>query len=321
MAVTLKIEDRERRNAAVAPADLADYAAPGERAEGMKAFWVWVLVMVVLVAAFSISPATRGIAIGIFAWWLVTAIGYFWLAPRLVLRRLRLNAPEYSVTKTRQPRIKTMLSRGSALLGISEPEGYLLPEEAPQLRIMGGRPFFIVLTQETLEMLEPPELDCLLLRAMMHARQGHVRRLMLGRFLHDTPPAARILVWPVIFYNFLLRHWWHDLAQQTADRLTLLLTRNPDLLKSAILKLYVASSPRMQEQEVTVADVNAYINQKGAIGTRGQEISLQYKIGQAIHDDPYLDERIDNIDDWAKSADFKGAVEKLQAARPAKKGK
>jgi Zn-dependent protease with chaperone function len=319
MAVTLKIEDRERRGAAVAPADLADYEAPGERSEGIKTFLMWLLVMIVLAGAPALNPVTRGIGIGIFVWWLATSIGYFWLAPRLVLRRLRLHAPEYSIIKTKQPRLKTMLARGSALLGIGEPEGYLLPEGNPQLRIMGGRPAFIVLTQEARELLEPPELDCLLLRAMMHARQRHVRRLNLSHFLADTPPAARILVWPVLIYNFLLRHWWQDLALQTADRLTLLLTRNPDLLKSALLKMHVANDPRMQEQQITAQDVDNYIHQKGAIGTRGDEISLQYKIGQAIHDDPYLDERIEQIDDWAKSPEFKAAAEKLQEARAHKK--
>ncbi len=316
MPTAIKMQDPDRRIEAAA--DLSDYEAPGERTEGTKAFLMWVLVMIIL-SALAFYPTTRGIGIGIFLWWLGSAIGYFWIAPRLVLRRLRLHAPEYALTKTKQPRLKTMLAKGSALLGIEEPEGYLLPEGNPQLRILGSRPAFVVLTQETLESLEVPEVDCLVLRSMMHARQKHVGRLALGRFLSDTPPAARILAWPVLFYNFLLRMWWQDLAEQTADRLVLLLTRNPNLLKSALLKMHVVNNPMMEEQQITVEDVEKFLSQKGEIGTRGDEISLQYKIGQAIHDNEYLGDRIEQIDDWAKSPDFKAAVEKLQAAQAKKK--
>jgi hypothetical protein len=211
-----------------------------------------------------------------------------------------------------------MLLKGSALLGIEEPDAYMLPEGPAQLRIIGA-PHCIIVTAETASVLEPPELNCLLLRTMMHARQGHVRRLMLDTFIRDTPPVTRLLAWPVLIYAFLLRLWWQDLAHQTADRLTLLFTPNPELLKSAVLKLQVVNDPHMHEREITIDDVREYIEQHGAIGTAGQGISLQYKIGQAIHDDALLEGRIEDIDEWPKMPDFRAAVEKLQRAHATRK--
>lgn len=321
MPVTVQIEDRAKKAAvgSAPPAALGDYVEPGERGEGLKALLIWLLSILVVSAVLSIWEGTRPFAIGLFAWWLLSLIGYFILAPLLVLRRLRMHGSEYEITAKKYPRLKTLLVKGSAMLGISEPEAFLVAEGISQVRLLGRKdPHFIVITQATCDLLQGPELDCLILRALVHARQGHGARLMLLQFLNDTPAAARMIVWPIAFYGFLLQFFWLDLAHKTTDRIALLLIKNPKLLTSALLKQHVATDPIMQGNNVTARDVDNFIRQEGNIGMAGTEISTQYKMGSAIHENPYLEERIHAISGWAKSPEFAEALKKLAETKAGK---
>src|SRR5688572_724933 len=135
MPVTVKIEDKVKEGMP-APADLADFESPGERSEGTKTFGIWMLLMVVLAGGLTAGSATREVGLGIFAWWIISCIVYFVLAPRTLLRRLRLDSNETRLTSKNQTRLKTTLSKGSSLLGVDEPEGYVLNEEVSQIRIL-----------------------------------------------------------------------------------------------------------------------------------------------------------------------------------------
>jgi hypothetical protein len=309
MAVTVKIEDRNKSSAAPVP-DLSDYVVPGERGEGTKSFLVWFILMLV----FSAVPVVIYpiIGIGIFAWWVLASFAYFIMRPRMELRRLRMHGTEFLITSKKHPRVKTLLSKGSAMIGVSEPEGFLTDENVSRVNVIGGQPF-IVVARGAADLLLPPELDCLALRCLVHIRLNHVRRLTLLQFLGDTPPAVRILAWPVVLYGSLLRLNWQDMAEQSADRLTLLLVKNPKLLMSSILKQFASCDPAMQAQGITVEDVDKYIKQGGLIGNSGVEISTQYKIGSAIQDNPFLDARMHELTAWVNSPEYVEALQKMAA--------
>lgn len=318
MPVTVKIEDRKKAADTVAAADLGDYIVPGERSEGIKSLVIWIVLMLALCGGLSLLPQTQNIGFGLFAWWILSSLAYFVIAPRLVLRRMRSHAAEYLITARKHPRLKTLLSKGSGLIGIDEPEGFLSEETVAHVRVLSAKQPFVIVTSGASELLLPPELDCLTLQCMVHARLGHVRRLMLLQFLGDTPPAARILAWPVALYAYLLRLNWHEMAEQSADRLTLLLVKNPKLLMSSLLKQFASSDPAMQNMDITINDVDSYIKQGGLIGNSGTEISTQYKIGSAIQDNPYLEGRIRAITAWVNAPEYVSALEKLAAQRAAK---
>lgn len=318
MPVTVTIPDREKQAAAkVVPAALDDYAHPSERREGAKAFGLWLLFIFVLVAGLSFAPATQPYAMGIFAWWLLSSLGYFFIAPKMILRRLRMHGRDVIITSQTQPRLQALLTKGSALLGVDRPEGYLLEEGISQVKAFTPPPF-IIITQASIDLLQPNELDCLVLRQLVHLRQGHARRLMMMRFLNDTPSGMRLLAWPVALYALLLRTFWSDLAEMTADRLTLLVVKNHKVFSAALIKQHAATDPLMAEHEILPADVDAYIEQNGLISLEGREISTQYKLGQAIHENPYLEERLQELTTFAKSAEFKSAVQKLAEANASK---
>ena len=319
MPVTVKIQDKNRRRVAEnapPPAELGDYVVPNERSEGIKAFLVWACTLSIPCAGLASVEATRSIGAALFAWWIVSVLIYYVLVPRTVLRRLRLHGSEFEITAKKQPRIKAVLSRGSALLGLSEPEGFLTEDPAPQVRVLGSKdPYFFLVTKGACELLTPPEIDCLTLRGLIQGRQRQLARLNFVQAMAATPAALRLLVWPANYYSMLLQLSWSELANQTADRLTLLLLRDPKLLQRAILKMYSISDPIMIESEVTPEDVESYVNQAGHISVQGTEISTQYKIGSAISANAFLEERLKALNDWSKSDEYQEALQKLAEAR------
>ncbi len=320
MPVTVTIEDREKKAAkkdAPPPAQLDDYVHPNEKGEGTKALLLWLLLIFIPIIGFAFAEATRNISIGLFVWWLISCVSYFFVGPRLVMRRLRVMGNDIRVTAKNQPRLKAVLAKGSGVFGVDEPEAYLLAEGISQVRIFGP-PSFIILTQAAVDLMQPAEVDVHLLRMLAYSRQNHVRRFMLLKFLQDTPAPVRFLVWPVGLYAFLLRLWWTDLADMTADRLVLLLVKNHKLIQTAMIKQHAATDPLMGEHDISSQDVDNYIEQAGLIGLKGSEISTQYKLGQAIHENPFLEARLQELVAWAKSPEFEEAVKKLAEARAAK---
>lgn len=311
MSVSITIPDRDKEAAARnVPAELDDYAHPDETREGKKTLALWLGTLLVLIAGFAAFSATRSVSIGIFIWWLLSCIGYFFIAPKIVLRRLRMHGPQIAVNTRTQPQLQTLIGKGSGALKIAPPEAYLLPEGISQLRIFMP-PAFLMLTQAAIELHRPNELNCLVLRQLVHLRQNHTRRLMLIKLLSDTPPPLRILVWPVGLYSFFLRMRWVDLAEMTADRLTLLIVKNHKLLISALIKQHAATDPLMAQHDISTADVDTYVAQEGFIALESHQISTQYRLGQAIHENPYLEERLKELNGFSKSPEYKEALEKL----------
>jgi hypothetical protein len=47
----------------------------------------------------------------------------------------------------------------------------------------------------------------------------------------------------------------------------------------------------------------------------GAEITTQYKLGSAIHDNLSLEERVNAIHAWARSPEFAQAIQKLRPGR------
>ncbi|PQV64062.1 hypothetical protein B1R32_10787 [Abditibacterium utsteinense] len=177
-------------------------------------------------------------------------------------------------------------------------------------------PDTIFLHKNAFDNLDPSEISALVVSALVHLRQGHARRLFLLDFVSGTTQKTVLfLLWPVLIYDRLLKALWLPHAQQNTDRLSLFLVKNPDLMMSAILKDHAARDIKMQEIGVTSTDVSNWIHQRGRIGSSGEEISTQYKLGRAIHEDPPLEERLQRLQNWAKSSEFASAVEELKAKK------
>ncbi len=174
-------------------------------------------------------------------------------------------------------------------------------------------PGAVYLQKEAFENLDPNEISALVVSGLVHLRQGHARRLFLLDFIEGTPQkTVLLLVWPVLIYARLLNEIWLPHARQNTDRLALFLVKNPNLMLSSILKDYAARDAKMQEIGVSSEDVSNWVQQRGHIGSSGREISTQYKLGRAIHENPPLEARLQCLQNWAKSTEFAAAVEEMK---------
>jgi hypothetical protein len=183
----------------------------------------------------------------------------------------------------------------------------------PSVRVA---PNTILVHKAAFKTLEPNEISALVVRSLVHVRQGHARRLFLLHFVSTAQPKSVLyLVWPVLIYNWLLKMLWLPHAHQNADRIAMFLVKNPNLMLSAILKDLAVRDANMQHLEISSQDVTNWITQRGHIGASGAEISTQYKLGRAIHEDPPLEQRLQNLQNWAKSSEFTQGLEKLKPSQ------
>lgn len=191
-----------------------------------------------------------------------------------------------------------------------KPQAVIKNLGAPSVRAIPGA---VLIHKDAFTSLEPNEISALVLRALVDIRQGHARRHFVLDFIDTVQPRSmQYLVWPVTIYAKLLRAIWLQTAHQNTDRIAMLLVKNPNLMLSAILKDYAARDYNMQELNVSTQDVSNWVNQRGHIGNSGAEISTQYKLGRAIHEDPPLEDRLQKLQNWAKSSEFTAALEKMK---------
>lgn len=299
------------------------YALPQARTQGQIALFVWLLAMVLVIAFcwwcawwFETLQILSGLVL---VWWLASCVVVFKISPQNERNMLRARGSKYAINARNYPRLKTLLHRGSASVGVREPEGTIQESAHEQenshenfeVRIAGSAPHFVVVGQGATRDYEPPELDCLVLRCLVHVRLGNVARLdAIGR-LSQMTPLHRVLVWPVALYGAFLRVLWWPHAEASADRLALLLVKNPKLVMSALLKNFVASHTVLQARGVSFDDVDAHLKGGGLLEKSGEQMSAQYALGNALRDDAAFNARLNAITSWINSPEYVSALEQL----------
>lgn len=329
--------------------DLAAYVLPAARTQGQIALMLWLSTMALFLAFCAWFESLRWLGFLIFLWWIASCVALFVVMPQNELKNLRARGSEYAINARSQPRLKTLLQKGSALIGVREPEG-VLQKKAPdhpnfEVRIAGRAPHFLVVGQSAVENVvgrsgeeqrdveqgamqseetqndkpqsyetesyEPPELDCLVLRCLVHAHLGDVSRLDLLERLGQMRRLHRVLVWPVGLYALMLRAMWLPHAQANADRLALLLVKNPKLVMSALLKDFVAQHAVLRARNVGFSDVDTHLKGGGLLERSGEQMSAQYALGNALRDDTTFNARLNAITSWVNSPEYVAALEHL----------
>ena len=317
MAVSVEIKDAAKASKNLASPTreaLESVVLPDEKRMGFIALGVWIGALVLLCLPWSLSKATLPFAIGMPLWCLFSVLFGLLLGPNFALKTLR-NDAKARVSAQNRGQIKTVLNKISPIIGVDEPAAFFDAGAAKsELRVY---PQTLVIGAPLEKTVDANELAALAARGVAHEKLGHSRRLGLLHLMAQMPsPLIKFLVWPLWIYAALLERLWLPLATQNADRVALLVIRNLPLLLSAILKEKAANSAHMQSLGVTGTDITNWISQKGHIGMAGEEISTQYKLGRAIHEDPPFEIRVQGLQRFADSAPFKEAVEKLaQGAR------
>lgn len=320
MAVTLKIDDKARAKPKKGTPKYGPeaegfdaHALPLAYKNGQIALGTWIGLMAACCLPWWLAEATRPFAYGMPIWCLVASLATLYGVPWYNARRLRGLGKAATISTSNQAPLKMLISKASKIFGIDEPDAYVEQLESPHVRVL---PKAVLVHKGALTAFDPNETSALVVRALVDIRQGHARRLALLDMIDMAEtPVVLYLVWPVLIYAKLLRQLWLPHAQQNTDRIALFLVKSPPLLLSAILKEHAAASAGMQDLSITSTDITNWINQRGHIGGSGEEISTQYKLGRAIHEDPPFEERLQNLQAWGKSTEFTQGLEKLKTAR------
>ena len=284
-----------------------------EKSAGLIAFLVWIGLLAVLCLTWWIWPSTRTIGQIMPLWAALSVIYFAVLAPSRALGALK-KEPKSLVSSKIRPELKTVLGKVAPLLNIGEPPAYVDAEaKAPRLLVLPGA---LIVSETLWKQVSENEVNALAVRALAHQRLGHARRLaIISEFEALPSPVFRVLAWPIWIYVELLRNIWLQHALKSADRIALLVVRNFALLLSAVVKEKAANDAQMQELGVQSSDVANWVAQRGHIGMEGKEISTQYKLGRAIHENPPFEKRILSLQEWSATKEYEAAVEQLAKRR------
>ena len=285
---------------------------PQDKQMGLVALGVWLACLAFLCGIWWVSEATLPFAYGMPLWCLAAIVAYLVVGPNYLTSKLRGLGSGAQVSLSNKPLLKNMLLKAAPVLAMREPRVFIVDKPAPISRVW---PQALLFNKPIWNVMDDSEAAVLLIHGLAHQKLGHARRLALLDLLDQTPTTTRLLVWPVLLYARFLRQFWLPHALKSADRLALLLIRNPSLLMGAVLKEYAANDAQMQSMSVSSEDVTNWISQKGHIGMKGEEISTQYKLGRAIHESPLLEDRIQEMQRWCTTPQFKEAVEKLASVK------
>lgn len=321
MPVTLEIKDRAQanrtrgsKNAPSPPEEAVQSAVDAEeKRKGLIALGVWLGILVLLCLPWWRFESLLPFAIGMPLWCLFSILGFTLVAPRMALGPLQ-KEPAARVSSKNRPSLKNVLGRVAPILGQNEPETFVDSQATDAtLRVL---PKALIVNEPLFKLLSENEVNALAVRGVAHQRLGHAWRLSMLDTLDRLPsPLFKILVWPVWIYACLLQGMWLQHALQSADRVALLVVRNHSLLLSALVKEKAANDEGMKQLGVQSSDVTNWVTQRGHIGMDGQEISTQYKLGRAIHENPPFENRVLRLQEWSTSKEFEAAVEKLVKRR------
>lgn len=319
MPVTLEIKDRTQATRgsknAPTPSDQAimDAVDAEEKSKGLTALLIWLGILAIACAPWWMWESTLPFAIGMPLWCAASVLGFTLVAPRLALGPLETN-PKARVSSKHRAGLKNVLGKVAPILGQDEPETFVDAQAPdPTLRVL---PKTLLVNESLFRVLDEPEVNVLAVRGVAHQRLGHGWRLATMDTMNRLPsPLFKLLVWPVWIYVQLLDALWIHHARKSADRVALLVIRNYSLMLSAIVKEKAANDANMKQLGVESSDVANWVAQRGHIGMEGKEISTQYKLGRAIHEDPPFERRVLTLQEWSVSKEFEAAVEKLAKRR------
>ena len=137
-------------------------------------------------------------------------------------------------------------------------------------------PYTIVLNSGTIRYMTADELKMVVLHEMAHVKYHHTKINVYLQFINAYPIIGAISQYVLDF--------WGRRAELTADRLALTYSKNPELVKSALIKVSVGPDVAKDFNQ-TARDWQAY-NTKGFFNSFSQTLSSH----------PFLVKRLRNID-------------------------
>jgi Zn-dependent protease with chaperone function len=205
------------------------------------------------------------------------------------------------------PDIHKLLLEACKILDMEPPQLYIRQHPAPNAYTfaMRGKQPFVVLHTSLVDMLTPEEIQAVIAHELGHLKCDHsvyltpVNLLILAATI--VPNVGALLAQSI--QSQLLE--WVRCAEFTCDRAALLVSQDPRVVMSVLMKL-AGGSPTLSKQ----LNLDAFIAQARAYDdiskTEMGEMVKAARTAQLSHPVPVL--RAREIDRWAASKDFEGLL-------------
>jgi Zn-dependent protease with chaperone function len=315
---------RQRKREPKAQLQMGDYQYPGERAgywQGVCVLAGAFLVATVVVSLYVFGKGAAHMSSKIHGqWWVpLEILGYpvlsilvvNWLAVRPRRQQFKETGMQSKVLSKTYPQLKQMLTEQSKMLGMSEPDMYLVDDDMAYMYSMPGKGGTIVASKPLLGALKPEELAAMVGREMGHIKSHHVRMGLAINYIRRANLLWKILLFPVTLFSVMLRGWV-DLTEYTADRVAFLVTGRAPVVNAALVKSAVAAD---KQSEVDSEELEAYLEGGADISTDSEQMERHFKIGQFLSSQKGLRERIEQMGDFARTTQGQAALAKMEEVR------
>jgi Zn-dependent protease with chaperone function len=206
------------------------------------------------------------------------------------------------------PHLHHLLQEACQILDLEPPQFYVRQHPAPNaytLAMRGKQPFIVVHTA-LLDLLEPDEIQVVLAHELGHLKCEHGLYLTLANLM--VLAAGLLPDWGVWIAQGLQTQMlqWVRCAELTCDRAALLVSQNPKVVVSTLMKL-AGGSPSLAGK----LNPEAFLDQARVYEqTTGQMMDLlkQVQSLQLTHPLPVL--RAREIDQWANSHSYEALLKK-----------
>jgi Zn-dependent protease with chaperone function len=318
---------RARRTKKKAPKTelrVRDYQYPGEKSvywQGVIGLGVAFLAVAAIMSVYVFGKGAQHMSSPMHGkWWVPLEVLAYpilcilivnWLAVRPRREQFKETGMQARVMSRTYPRLKQMLTEQSKLLGIAEPEMWVVEDDAPYMYAMPGKAGAIVASKPMLDALKDEEVGAMVARQMGHLKSHHVRMDLAITYIRHANPLWKILLFPVLIFAWFLRGW-SELTQFTADRVGLLIAERPAVVNAALVKSAVAAD---RQAEIDTEELEAYLDSGDDISTDAEQIQRHFKIGQFLTTQKGLRERIEQVGEYLKTPQGATAMEKMAEMR------
>jgi Zn-dependent protease with chaperone function len=201
------------------------------------------------------------------------------------------------VSDQQLPELHQLLREACQILDLELPQLYLRQHPAPNAYTfaMRGKQPFIVLHTSLVELLEPAEIQAVLAHELGHLKCEHGVYLTLANLI--VLAASQLSPWGILIAQGLQMQMlaWLRCAEFTCDRAGLLVTQDPKVMASVLMKL-AGGSPTLAPKlnlDAFLAQARAYDQINDELG----QLLKSVRSAELTHPVPVL--RAREIDRWA----------------------
>jgi Zn-dependent protease with chaperone function len=212
------------------------------------------------------------------------------------------------ISEQQLPHLHQLLVEACQILDLEPPQLYIRQHPVPNAYTfaMRGKQPFIVMHTSLIEMLEPKEIQAVVAHELGHLKCDHGVYLTLANLIVlAAGQLPQLGSWIAQGLQAQMLEWLRC-AELTCDRAALLITQDPKVIISLLMKL-AGGSPSLAAQlnvEAFLAQARAYDQINGQLG----DLIKQAQTAQLTHPFPVL--RAREIDRWASSRSYQSLLQR-----------